>query len=332
LALESTEQRGDEVITGRLVDFSGNQFSIVEGVPLFAQEAGTDETFNFKWQLIGDSYGHEVHTRSTRQNWYLERFGFGTRDKLLEFLRGKALVLDAGAGSGVDTAMFAESGTTVVAIDLSQRAALATYRHLGQLPNVHVLQADLSHLPFPVNVFDYISCDQVLHHTPDPTRSFAALVRHLRLGGDLALYVYNRKGPIREFTDDYLRSHCMQMTAEECYQFCKAITLLGKALSNLKAEVVIPDDIPLLGIKAGQQDIQRFFYWNVMKCFWNDDYDFMTNAIINFDWYHPRYASRHTPEEVGNWFEQHGLEIQLLNIIPSGIAVLGSLPRTNRSR
>lgn len=326
LTLEVVEQHGDEVLSGYLKDSVGNQFPIVEGVPLFAEVAGADETFNFKWRLIGNSYGHEERTRVSRQNWYLERFGFVTRENLLRFLRKKELILDAGTGSGVDAAMFMESEKTVVAVDLSQQAALATYRHLGHHPNVHVVQADLQHLPFPGGMFDYISSDQVLHHTPDTARSFAAVVRHLRPGGEMAIYVYNRKSPIREFTDDYVRGYTTQMTAQECYDFCRAITELGKALSDLKTEIVIPSDIPLLGIQAGSQDIQRFFYWKVMKCFWNDEYDFITNTVVNFDWYHPKYAWRHTPEEVRTWFEQHGLELQLLNEVPSGISALGRLP------
>lgn len=325
LRLEVREETDGEVISGHLIDASEIRYPIVEGIPVFAEESAADETFSLKWRLIGDSYGHESRTRTVRQNWYLERFGFETREQLLEFLRSKELILDAGTGSGVDTAMFAESGVTVVAIDLSQEAALATYRHLGQLRNVHVMQADLCALPFPPGVFDFISCDQVLHHTPNTSGSFDALVQHLRQGGHMALYVYKRKGPIREFTDDYIRQHTTQMSAEECYELCKAIALLGKALSDLKTEIQIPADIPLLNVKAGSEDVQRFFYWNVLKCFWNDDYDVVTNTVINFDWYHPRYASRHTPEEVQSWFERHDLKIERLHVIPSGIAVVGRL-------
>jgi SAM-dependent methyltransferase/uncharacterized protein YbaR (Trm112 family) len=325
LNLEMTEQTDGEVKTGELIDASGNRFPIAEGVPLFARESATDETFSFKWKIIGGSYGYEEHTRATRQNWYLERFGFERRERLLNFLGRKDLILDAGTGSGVDAVMFAESGVTVVAIDLSREAAMATYRHLGHLGNVHVLQADLCALPFPSGTFDFISCDQVLHHTPSADRSFGALVRHLNRDGHMAIYVYKRKGPIREFTDDYLRRHTTQMAAEECYEFCRAITLLGKALSELNTEIQIPTDIPLLGVKAGTEDVQRFFYWNVMKCFWNDEYDLATNVTINFDWYHPKYASRHTLDEVNHWFEQHHLEIERLNVVPSGIAALGKL-------
>ena len=32
-----------------------------------------------------------------------------------------------------------------------------------------------------------------------------------------------------------------------------------------------------------------------MKCFWNDDFDFFTNNVINADWYHPIHCFRYTP-------------------------------------
>lgn len=324
LDLAVSRESTGEIIEGTLSDASGSRFPIREGIPYFAEEKSEDETFSFKWNLIGDSYGHDQATRETRQNWYLERFGFGTRERLREFLGARKLVLDAGTGSGVDAAMFAESGSTVVAVDLCREAVRATYRRLGGLPNVQVAQADLAGLPFG-RVFDFISCDQVLHHTPDPPTTFASLARRLKPGGRLALYVYKRKGPIREFTDDYIRSRTTRMPARECYEFCAGLTRLGQALSELNATVEIPEDISLLGIKAGSQDLQLFVYWNMIKCFWNRDYDFVTNNLINFDWYHPRYASRHTPEEVRAWFEGSGLEVERENIIPSGIAVLGRL-------
>jgi SAM-dependent methyltransferase/uncharacterized protein YbaR (Trm112 family) len=329
LSLKAQEQAGDEVKLGHLVDRSGNRFPILDGVPLFAEDASRDETFSFKWRMIGGSYGYEEKSRIMRQNWYLERFGFETRGDLLDFLKSKPMILDVGTGTGVDAAMFAESGANVIAIDLCLEAALATYRHLGHLPNVHVLQGDLLRLPFPRSLFQYVSCDQVIHHTPDPARSFAALVPHLADGGHMAVYAYKRKGPVREFVDDYLRSHTTQMKAEECYEVCRAITLLGKALSDLKVQVTIPADIPLLDIKRGSEDVQRFFYWNVMKCFWNDSYDLDTNTMINFDWYHPKHASRHSPDEVRGWFEKHALEIVRFKVIPSGVAVLGRLRSPN---
>ncbi len=325
LALEGTTERDGEIVGGFLVDLSGNRFPIDDGVPLFAEADGSDETFAFKWRKIGASYGHEDATRTQRQQWYLDRFGFETREELLSFL-GSKVVLDAGTGSGVDSAMFAESGATVVSVDLSREAAKATHGHLGSLPNVHVLQGDIRSLPFAPGTFDYISSDQVLHHTPNTEEAFASLVPLLSPGGRIAIYVYRRKAPMREFADDYIRSHATKMSPQECYELCRRITLLGKALSDLGVQVDVPEDIPYLGIESGPEDVQRFVYWNVLKCFWNEDYDFETNVIVNFDWYHPRYAFRHDPDEVERWFTDNELEVERLDVIPSGISAVGSKP------
>ena len=46
--------------------------------------------------------------------------------------------------------------------------------------------------------------------------------------------------------------------------------------------------IDVLGIEAGEYDVQRLVYHFFMKCFWNDELDAEANAAINFDWYHPQ--------------------------------------------
>jgi SAM-dependent methyltransferase len=325
LIVEGSEQEGDEITSGVLADRSGNRFPIIGGVPRFAEQLGDDETFAFKWKLIGDSYGHDEPTRTIRRRWYLDRFGHADEQALSSQIEGLR-VLDAGCGSGADAAMFADAGATVVAVDLSTQAAESVYRRLGHRANVHVVQGDLQRLPFTVAGFDFVSCDQVLHHTPDTRESFGKLARHLVPGGRIAIYVYNQKGPIREYADDFIRSHATQMSADECWSLCRSLTLLGEALTKVRAEVDVPEPIPLLGIQAGREDVQRFVYWNVLKCFWNEEFDFETNVIVNFDWYHPRYAYRHTLDEVRGWFEELGLEIQLLEDVRSGIAAVGVRP------
>ena len=314
-----------EIEEGELVDSSGTRFPIVSGVPFFAEAESHDETFNFKWRTIGDTYGHEDVSRATRQQWYLDRFGYGDRATLHRALADRSLILDAGTGSGVDSAMFAESGRTVVSADLSREAALAAYRQLGALPNVNVIQADLRRLPFAAGTFDYVSSDQVIHHTPNTRESFDALARLVAPGGAMAVYVYRRKGPLREFADDFIRSHTTAMSVEECFEFSKQMTVLGKALTEVRATIDVPS-IPLLELEEGEMDVQRFVYWHAFKCFWNDDYDFTTNAMVNFDWYHPKYAWRHDPDEVSAWYAENGLALSRLDVVPSGISALGARP------
>jgi hypothetical protein len=42
---------------------------------------------------------------------------------------------------------------------------------------------------------------------------------------------------------------------------------------------------------------------------------------VNFDWYHPRYAHRHTPEEVLQWCREEGLQVEHWDVQESGITV-----------
>jgi SAM-dependent methyltransferase len=323
LALEHAREDGAEVVEGTLFDASGNGFPIEDGLPLFAPDAIEDDAFAFKWSRIGASYGHDEATRRWRRQWYLERFGYPSEEALHDVVAAHAPVLDAGTGSGTDAAMFAESGATVVAADLSRDAARATYATLGGLPNVHVIQADVTKLPFPAGAFGYVSSDQVIHHTPDAAATFSALARLVAPGGSFSVYVYAIKGPIREFADDFVRERTTRMPIEECYEFSRAITLLGRALMELEATIELPEDIPVLGIPAGKHDVQRLFYWHVAKCFWNPDYDFETNVMVNLDWYRPHYASRHDPHEVRSWYANQGFEVGRFHVSESGIAAVG---------
>jgi len=132
-----------------------------------------------------------------------------------------------------------------------------------------------------------------------------------------------KKGPIREFSDDYIRSITVNMTEKECLEFSKDMANLGKTLSKLKKKIRIERDIPILNIKKGVYDVQRFFYWNFVKCWWSDDVPFYQSVATNYDWYFPKFAYRHTPEEVKKWFSQSQLKIKYFKEIESGLSITG---------
>lgn len=327
LSLDVKQVAGDEVMEGGLACSEGHQYAVARGVPRLvvpgtlpkaAEE--TEASFSAKWRRI-PGFGFDEASRSFYNSWYLERYGFGSEENLRQFLWGRRHVLDAGTGLGRDVHLYARNTQgQVFGVDLSDSIDMA-YQHVGQLPNVHLVQADLRALPFPDGFFDYIASEGVLHHTPSTEESFKCLVRHLAPHGQIAAYVYKKKGPIREFADDYLRAYYTKASPEECYEFARAMAALGKALWELQAEIEIPEDIPILGIRAGRYNVQRFLYYNVLKCYWNDALDYETNVMTNFDWYHPTYAHRHTPEEVRGWCEDQGLRIVSLDVGDSGISV-----------
>ncbi|MGH9769787.1 MAG: methyltransferase domain-containing protein [Blastocatellia bacterium] len=107
-----------------------------------------------------------------------------------ESFRGKR-VLDAGCGSGRHAFYAAKNGAEVWAIDIGSAVEVAK-RNNQRNDNVHVAQADLHHLPFEPGSFDLVYSIGVLHHLPDPESAFRNLLRYLKPGGWIHIYLYWR--------------------------------------------------------------------------------------------------------------------------------------------
>jgi SAM-dependent methyltransferase len=316
---------GADVVEGSLRCERGHEWPVRESVPRMVpdenDQQNTLESFSAKWAGITPD---EVRQRYRQQHaWYVERFGFGDEHGLREFLADKQLVLDAGTGTGGDAARFAELAphSVVVGVDLSGAIDIAQ-REFGNVPNVHFVQADLMRPPAPPARFDFVSSDQVIHHTPDARRAFATVAGRVRAGGHLAVYVYKVKAPLRELADDWIRTRSTRMSPDECMELARDITELGRELSRAAATVTLERGVPLLGIAPGEHDVQRLIYWSFLKCFWSDDFSDNLNVLVNFDWYHPPYASRHTEDELRGWCDDCGLRITHMDVSDSGLSVL----------
>ncbi|HEX2059552.1 MAG TPA: methyltransferase domain-containing protein [Thermoanaerobaculia bacterium] len=310
-----------EIVTGELTA-NGRTYPIFNGIPRFVATADqgqkqTEESFGYKWRQR-DTYESEQMYGFARE-WMIRRYGFGDEAELKSFFAGAGRVLDAGCGGGFSSGLYLseQSRGQWVGADISEAIDVARDR-LGHFPGTEFVQADVLELPFAEESFDVILSEGVLHHTPSTERAFKSLVPLLKRGGEVMFYVYRRKGPIREFSDDYIRGIVAPMAPEEAWDALRPLTKLAQALSELKTEVDVPEDIPYLGIKAGRQDVQRLIYWSFLKLFWNDQWTFEQNNHVNFDWYHPRYAHRQSEEEITRWCRESGLEIRRVYAEESG--------------
>jgi SAM-dependent methyltransferase len=178
-----------EVENGELVcSGCGRRWPIHDGIPrlvppdLEVQQRKTAAAFGWQWQHFA-----EMHPEFEAQflDWI---YPIGP-----EFFRGKR-VLDAGCGTGRHAYFAATYGAgEVVAMDLSGAVETAR-RNLSELDNVHVLQGDLLRPPFRTAAagggFDLVYSIGVLHHLPDPHEGFRSLLRFVRPGGTIAVWVY----------------------------------------------------------------------------------------------------------------------------------------------
>jgi SAM-dependent methyltransferase len=290
--------------------------------------ADTRDTFRDKWRNNPDAvFDATLREGSTVQRWILERNGLHSASQLTDLLRGRRRILDAGCGNGRVTALLArhaQDEAEVWGIDFA--AADVAAANLRGFPRVRVAAKDILDDLSDLGSFDFIYCQEVLHHTDDPRRGFTNLSGRLVPGGEIAIYVYKLKAPVREFTDDYLRAKMAKLSYDEAMELARTVTELGRRLSAIGAEIDAPA-IEALGIPGGRHPLQRFLYHFFIKCFWNDELSFDENAVINFDWYRPQIASRHTLEEVRGWFRENGLALLHEHVDEYGITVRGVRPK-----
>jgi SAM-dependent methyltransferase/uncharacterized protein YbaR (Trm112 family) len=318
-----------------LVCDEGHTFPVADGIPRMVPDAAPEEpsqtetatTFGAKWEVLREEDQQAMIT--FQHEWYDKRYGWGDEATLAEFLDDKETILDAGCGLGRDVARYARlCSANVIGFDLTSSVDRAN-RDFGAAPNAQYMQADILNPPFAPETFDFVVSDQVIHHTPDAHRAFLTLARLVKPGGHMAVYVYRQKGIVRELVDTHVRALTSAMTVDECMEFSEQVTELGRELAGLDAKVRLEKGVPLLGIEAGEHDVQRLIYWNFLKCFWNDDLGEHQSILGNFDWYHPLYASRHTADEVRGWVGEAGLELAHIDVIESGISIRAT--RSERS-
>jgi arsenite methyltransferase len=330
LQVEVRRYRDDgDILEGTLRSSGTRSYAITSGIPRLVvnedrDQKQTGDSFGFKWQQRSTYASHEMH-QACRQ-WLVQRYGFRGVDEMRRFFGSRRRILDAGCGSGFSASFWMDhswqgQGTAEwVGVDISSAIDIAQER-LGSTAGTHFLQADMMQLPFRAHAFDTIFAEGALHHTPSTERAVKALISYLEPGGQILFYVYRKKGPIREFADDHIRECMSLLDPEEAWANLRPLTRLGQALAELQAEVDVPEDIPCLGIQAGRYDVQRLIYWHFAKLYWNEKFSFEENHHVNFDWYHPRYAHRHTEEEIRRWCEEAGLSITHFDAQESGYTV-----------
>lgn len=324
LATDQTDQRG-EIEAGTLIGTSG-AYAIRGGIarlvaPSDAAQAQTADSFGYKWNRRETWDSPQFMEMGSA--WLVSRYGFADVEEMRAHFADCERFLDAGCGGGYSAALWTEGWNAApawVGADISAAVDVARSR-LAHLPRADFVQADLLRLPFADGSFDVGFAEGVLHHTPSTWDALDALIRALRSGGEVCFYVYRRKSAIREFTDDHVRALISDLDHDEAWELLRPLTKLGQALAEVRQEIDVPEDIAVLGIPAGRYDVQRLVYWHFAKLFWNEKLSLEENLHVNFDWYHPRYAHRHTEEEVRLACERCGLDIFHLDAQESGFTV-----------
>jgi len=194
------------------------------------KDPDTVNAFSKKWGMISHQTQQAENLLDVQKEWYLSLYGFKSEAAFKEFLQTCHVIIDAGAGNCGKASWFAKlsPNTMVIAADISQSVySAATY--YNDISNLFFLQCDIGNMPFfKNNIFDFVNCDQVIHHTPEPETTFKELVRILKNDKQMTCYVYRKKALPRELLDTFFREHCKTLTHEQLVELSQQLTELGK--------------------------------------------------------------------------------------------------------
>ena len=232
----------------------------------YKKQKQTNNIFSNKWiKYNKEKISEQNKSFKFQKEWYLKLYGFKDENSFSKYLKKQKIILDAGCGLGYKAKWFSDLSpkSNIIGIDYSDSVFAAKEKYKN-IPNLFFMKGDISNLPFKKSTIDYVNCDQVIHHTENPQRTLIELSRILKRNKEVAIYVYAKKAIPRELLDNYFRENVENIKIDDIWKLSEQLTQLGKNLSQIKTKVNIPN-IPLLSIKGGKMDLQRFIYWNFLK-------------------------------------------------------------------
>jgi len=301
---------------------TNSKYFVNDGIPNFVnsvnnlEQKQVQDSFGEKWTQ--SNFGHDkIEFEEKIKPIYLEMMGLKEND--LQIFDNK-LVLEVGIGSGASSKLWAPQSKEFHGVDISKAVYQVKNSLKDLMKNPILSQADINNLPYLDESFDFVVSNGVFHHTPNTKDALHNSIKKLKLGGSCIFYIYKKKSPIREFSDDFVRDQISNLSYDDAWEKMKSITNFGKSLSDQKIEIFIPSDIEVLGIKKGNYNLQRFFYDFMFKCFWKESWGYDYSNLVNVDWYHPKYCWRHSKEEILSWCDDFDLTVKYIKELQSGYA------------
>jgi ubiquinone/menaquinone biosynthesis C-methylase UbiE len=139
----------------------------------------TVQSFGEEWLKFHSFTKEEINTAGSQY--------FDIVDETI--LNTNTAVLDLGCGSGRWTKYIANKVKLVEAIDPS--SAVFSASKLNELEeNVRITQASVSNIPFNDETFDFVICLGVLHHIPNTQQALFDVIKKIKNGGSILLYLY----------------------------------------------------------------------------------------------------------------------------------------------
>ena len=286
LEAQVDRSEGAEIIEGTLSCVGcGSTFPITRGIPRILAHALSDDT-----KATADAFTYEWTHYSKLTDADKKEF-LGWISPLTPADFEDRVVLDAGCGKGRHIFLASQyHARAVVGIDLSN-AVEAAYRNTRNLPNVHVVQADILNLPF-ARPFDLAYSIGVLHHLPVPKEGFRRLAEHIKPGGRISIWVYGKEGNL--WIEKLVNPVRKNVTS-------RLPRLVTRFISLFPATVLYAALKSLYHPAKSSPWLKRLLPYSDYLCYISD-YSYAENFWNVFDQLVAPTAFYHSQEEVVDWF------------------------------
>ncbi len=297
---------------GLIEPSSGNEYPIVNFIPRFVSQENYAESFGLEWTI------HSRTQYDESSGFSISRERFEKETKWGWDLHGE-IILEVGSGSGRFTRHAFETGATVVSFDYSN-AVEANYRSNGHHENLLLVQADVYEMPFRRDFFDKAFCFGVLQHTPDPKKTFFAIVECLKPGGKIASDVYVKD--LRHWllgTKYWVRPFTRGRDPEKLYK------ALRKYIDFMWPLAKVIRRIPKIGYAINW----RLLIADYSKMLPNADDAILKEwaYLDTFDMLSPMYDKPQTLKTFRSWHEEAGLVDLEVHYGFTGIGGRGTKPK-----
>ena len=271
----------------------GKSFDIISEIPRMMVNLGDredlSESWGYQWAIQAEGKletdTYYGETEEQEVNNFFRYFGITPGD-----LSGKT-VLDAGCGCGRLTKALGKYGAEVIGIDIASSIE-CIHRYCQPENNVHIIQADIVNLPFKNESFDYVWSKLAVCYARNPEQAFGNLASLLKPSGKLFISVPDKADLsfVVKLKDLLRITHRIprRLLLYLCWTFAPILALAKKITGN-----------PASSIRA--------------------------NAFFLFNALHPSFMTRHSKEEVKNWFHKLNFdEIAQVDGMPRLIHVRGT--------
>ncbi|MBN1430196.1 MAG: methyltransferase domain-containing protein [Anaerolineae bacterium] len=304
LDCDVSEQVGEEIVSGSLrCPQCKLTYPITRGIPRFIDpqqglspsNPQTANAFGWEWQEF-----RELHNLKTYQKQFLD----WVKPIPPEYFKDK-IVLDAGCGMGRWALVCDTLGAgMVLSVDVSEGIE-AAYDNTREAPAIHVVQADIYHLPLrrgPQAQIDFAYSIGVLHHLDDPQGGFNALVCHLQTSGSIFAWVYGRENNdwLVNIIDPIRKTITSVMPHFALYLISWLMTLF---LHPVLKWVYWP-----VNQWDGLASLKKLLPYNDYFA-WLASFGFRHTHSVVFDHLVAPVAFYIRREEISAWFDEAGLEI-----------------------